>query len=537
MINKCDNSRITSAGNNNGNLNRGAENAAGRFFADNNFIVLACLIFIFSYNIHIYPWMMDDAFIFFRYAENFSCGQGYVYNPGERVEGCTSFLWLLILSGAALFKIDLLIFSKIINAVFVILIVKLTAVSHKYIKSMTPAHSAAAAALLSTAGAFTPWLSSGMESVLFSFLIIITYFYSIVAQKPVEYGLSGVLCALLVICRPEGIFLATPVFVFHYITQRGFGGKGFYISLFKFIYVYAPYFAWRYFYYGSFMPNTYYAKIGFNLAQISRGANYLFDYFAAAAFFLILLAPAGHYIFSFKGKDPQTLDINLKLAVLYVFVLLNIVFVTLAGGDFMYGFRFFAHLSAPLAIIAVYALSILFKRSSYFKFAVIVIIVYSLAQFFIHPELYGIAGSSPVEFGRLAGLFLKRNVPPDGLLAINTAGIIPYYSKLKTVDMLGLTDKHIARSDAENFGSGPAGHEKGDGFYILDKKPDIIVMGNFEGSKTPIYRSDIEIFNNPAFKERYRLKVHKIFTAGRKGGGRDNSREIYFYYYEKKSVR
>jgi hypothetical protein len=199
----------------------------------------------------------------------------------------------------------------------------------------------------------------------------------------------------------------------------------------------------------------------------------------------------------------------------------------------MYGFRFFAHLSAPLAIIAAYALSALFNKSAYFKSAVIIIIVYSLAQFFIHPELYGIAGSSPVEFGRAAGLFLKRNAPPDSMLAINTAGIIPYYSKLKTVDMLGLTDEHIARSDAGNFGSGPAGHEKGDGRYILEKQPDFIVMGNFEGSKTPIYRSDKEIFNDAAFKEKYRLKVHKIFTGGREGGSRDG-RERYFYYYEKK---
>ncbi len=471
---------------------------------------------------------MDDAFIFFRYAENFSRGEGFVYNPGERVEGCTSFLWLLILSITALFKFDLLVFSKLINAVFIFFTVKLIADTHKYIRMLTPAHSAAAAALLSTTAAFAPWLSSGMETVLFSFLIIITYFYSINAETSPEYGISGVLCALLVICRPEGIFLAAPIFVFHYIMQRGRAGNGFYISLFKFIFVYAPYFAWRYFYYGSLMPNTYHAKIGFGLAQLSRGAYYLFDYFIAAAFFLILLIPAGYYIFFFKekgaisGKDYEN---NLKLAVLYIFIISNIVFVTLIGGDFMYGFRFFAHLSAPLAIIAVYALAALFNKSAYFKTAVIIIIVYSLAQFFVHPEVYGIADSSPVEFGRAAGLFLKRNAPPDGLLAINTAGIIPYYSKLKTVDMLGLTDKHIARSDAVNFGAGPAGHEKGDGLYILEKQPYFIVMGNFEGSKTPIYRSDIDIFNSPAFKVKYRLKVHKIFAGGR---------ERYFYYYEKK---
>ncbi len=528
MINNSDNSQIKIAGvYENGNDINCVDKFTGRP-CNNWFIVLACLIFIFSYNFYIYPWMMDDAFIFFRYAENFSSGAGFVYNQGERVEGCTSFLWLLILSIAALLKLDLLLFSKLLNAVFVFFTISLTARAHKYIEPFTPAHSAAAAAFLSTMAAFAPWLSSGMETVLFSFLIIFTYFYSINAKKAVEYGVSGVLCALLVICRPEGIFLAAPIFGFHYIMQLGRAGKGFYISLLKFIFVYAPYFAWRYFYYGSLMPNTYHAKIGFGLAQLLRGAHYLFDYFIAAAFFLILLVPAGYYIFSVKAGGAAAIkdyENKLKLAVLDIFVLLNIFFVTLIGGDFMYGFRFFAHLSAPLAIIAVYSLSLLFQKAARFKTAVIVIIIYSLFQFFTHPEVYGIAGSSPVEFGRAAGLFLKQNAPPESLLAINTAGIIPYYSKLKTVDMLGLTDKYIARSDVENFGAGPAGHEKGDGLYILGKEPDLIVMGNFEGSKTPIYRSDIDIFNSPAFKVKYRLKVHKIFAGGR---------ERYFYYYEKK---
>jgi hypothetical protein len=43
----------------------------------------------------------DDANIFFVYARNLVEGNGFVYNPGgERVEGFTSLLWLLICSAA-----------------------------------------------------------------------------------------------------------------------------------------------------------------------------------------------------------------------------------------------------------------------------------------------------------------------------------------------------------------------------------------------------------------------------------------------------
>ena len=39
----------------------------------------------------------DDAFITFRYAANLAHGHGLVFNPGERVEGYSNFLWTVLL--------------------------------------------------------------------------------------------------------------------------------------------------------------------------------------------------------------------------------------------------------------------------------------------------------------------------------------------------------------------------------------------------------------------------------------------------------
>ena len=44
-------------------------------------------------------YVEDDSFISFRYAKNFVNGDGLVFNPGERVEGYTNFLWVMMLSG------------------------------------------------------------------------------------------------------------------------------------------------------------------------------------------------------------------------------------------------------------------------------------------------------------------------------------------------------------------------------------------------------------------------------------------------------
>ena len=43
-------------------------------------------------------WLSDDAFISWRYAQNLVAGNGLVYNPGERVEGYTNFLWTVLLA-------------------------------------------------------------------------------------------------------------------------------------------------------------------------------------------------------------------------------------------------------------------------------------------------------------------------------------------------------------------------------------------------------------------------------------------------------
>src|SRR5207249_9160233 len=42
--------------------------------------------------------MYDDAFISYRYAANLAHGLGLVYNPGERVEGYSNFLWTLLMA-------------------------------------------------------------------------------------------------------------------------------------------------------------------------------------------------------------------------------------------------------------------------------------------------------------------------------------------------------------------------------------------------------------------------------------------------------
>ena len=62
-------------------------------------IVLGILMLIFLLNCVIgFAFVEEDAFIDFRYAQNLTAGQGFVFNAGEEpVEGFSNFLWLIII--------------------------------------------------------------------------------------------------------------------------------------------------------------------------------------------------------------------------------------------------------------------------------------------------------------------------------------------------------------------------------------------------------------------------------------------------------
>ncbi len=77
------------------------------------------------------------------------------------------------------------------------------------------------------------------------------------------------------------------------------------------------------------------------------------------------------------------------------------------------------------------------------------------------------------------GRWLHEAAPPDAVVGVLAAGQIPYYSRLRAHDMLGLNDVHIANLDVGRMGRGTPGHEKLDPDYTLTQiRPDVIVGGD-----------------------------------------------------------
>jgi hypothetical protein len=119
------------------------------------------------------------------------------------------------------------------------------------------------------------------------------------------------------------------------------------------------------------------------------------------------------------------------------------------------------------------------------------------------------------------GKWLKQNAHPGTYLAVGLAGAIPYYSELKTIDVLGVTDAHIAHSklkkDERPSSSvkpkkgGPklmaplAAHEKSDWHYIIRKEPDVIIVNTARYDL--LSRAGYSEFRIPGLNRRYWAKT------------------------------
>ncbi len=470
------------------------------------------LVSVAIYNYFLQPWTLDDAFIAFRYAENFAEGKGIVYNEGEYVEGYTCFLWVVLLAGLKKLGMDLPLTSKILGTLFTFATIILMSQIHKIIVGTSWFVSLVGVILLGTFGTFTSWAMSGMETSMTAFLIFLVFllFGALVSRNSnskAGYFMIGVITSLVAMSRPDAgiIFpVITLASIINAFKDRKWVSPILIIIGFSIVFV--PYFIWRYSYYGWLLPNTFYVKVGSTFEQLKRGFFYTRDFlFSCMPIFAIFI-----YVQSIKFKSLPTRGIIVFSMSLAMF--LNILYVIAVGGDCMPAYRFFTPFAPLLIMVCAYAFSI--SQVSVIKGLIIVLLIatFNVWQLQNDRKYYKeITSDTVAEKGMEVGLWLRENAPPDAVVATNTAGSVAYYSRLKVIDMLGLNDEHIAHRKIPTLGKGSPGHEKGDGKYVLSRKPDYIMFSSPPGSKEPrTLLSDREIASSPEFRENYVFKQHSL---------------------------
>ena len=69
----------------------------------------------------------------------------------------------------------------------------------------------------------------------------------------------------------------------------------------------------------------------------------------------------------------------------------------------------------------------------------------------------------------MVGRWLREQAPAESLIAIGEAGIVPYVSSHRYVDVFGLTDKTISHMPGKWVYKTPTS-------YVLSQKPDFVVL-------------------------------------------------------------
>lgn len=455
-------------------------------------------------------WMLDDAFIFFRYAENLAFGRGLVFNPGERVEGYTSLLWVVLMAAGSKLGIGLVFLSRLLGILSSLGALLVLGHSHRFVEGISPKQSAVAALLLGTCGVFTPWAMSGMEVSLFTLLLLLSVLLYLrsreMAGRPGNWLLNGLVLGVVVLARPEGLLVAGLLLVDRLVASiRRRNLSVVWLGLPTLVVV-GLHLGWRIWYYGYPLPNAYYAKVGMRAVQLVRGLKYL-GRFGIPAFLLagsgLASIATGRWFRRYPG-----------LGLLPLLVLVFALYTVAVGGDCMPAFRFMAPVMPVLTLVAALSVWSFTRNRKAVLLALGVFVLYNLVQMRFHPDIHDRIAEDRVAFwGKQVGLWFRENTAEDAVIATNTAGTIPYYSRRHIIDMLGATDAHIAHREMPGMGSGWPGHEKYDGNYVLLREPDYIQLGSSLGSLAPFFPSDSELWQMPAFRRNYRPALHELDSA------------------------
>ena len=452
--------------------------------------VIVCLILLLHVNY--LRFVCDDAFISFRYAKNFVQGHGLVYNIGEKVEGYTNFLWTLLLSLFMKIGLDVVVVSQILGVLFSLATIFLLLRLNRRFYPAENLFNYLAPLFLACCGAYAAWSTGGLETSFFTFLVLLgSYFLVTGINKLSNLIFSGITFAFVGMTRLDGVIFGGITFLF-LLHLSGFKKKikvkNVCIWTLSFLILFLIYFFWRWSYYGKFLPNTFYVKVG-EESLYHQGLVYLFDFVKRFWIWLMVIPLV------FLGKAIRS-NANLKMVISY-FALMILVFsfyIVYVGGDFMDMFRFLVPI-LPFFFFLIqegfrgmyYYHQLLSKRKHKVALAILEILLIGLSIFLLaYPskdsnkawsregiDSIGILRESTRLWSKV-GLMFKSIAKPGESLATTAAGAIPYYSEMYTIDELGLT--LATQVDLQDQKVLRVGHSKTVTIeFLLSRKPTYIL--------------------------------------------------------------
>jgi len=474
--------------------------------------------YLFKFNDH----PCEDAYITYRFARNLAEGNGAVFNPGDRVEGYSNFLWMALISGAYRLGFDMPGFSRFVcwlSNTLTFFLLWLIPLRYYSLRGFSLLVAPALYVL------FLPlhyMATSGLETALYTALITLCTLAVVWARdRALPFAVASVLLLLIALTRPEGILFA--VFLAAYLGFRHLSKKEplrpYLPGLIIIAAGYSLFLLARFSYFHALVPNTYYAKGSLPLL-IRSGLGF----FTARGFITRYLYFAMLLLMLWKSRG---LPVERRLlAPLYCFMAAGLTFsIFFSGFDWVPFFRY----TLPIVPLVMILCGIIVHRlwNSALQHAprtqriiwggiTAACFIMAAEQFYadlmLNLRLWDI-DAFVYHTQKAVGEWLKKEVGTAGTVCIGDVGRISYFSEVKILDIVGLTSREFALLRKQyvapelelplcsiNFNVCKEQERK----LLLTLQPDYVMLYNARLKVAPTYfGSAAGIVDHADFKQRY----------------------------------
>ena len=457
--------------------------------------VLLLLTLSTTWILYLGAYQVDDAYIVYRYARNLATGHGFVFNPGERVEGVSCFLWTVVLTPFSALPLPKVASVLTITCALTVLLLLPGLSARLRHERQADALDWCAPLLLAANPGFSYWADGGLETVPFAALLVLTLRSYLDEKRSGGRQWSALFASLALLTRPE-----TPLLLGALVADMLWGRpRGPKARVARWVAAvggtFSAFLVFRRMYFGDWLPNTYYAKSGSPIGEtLLAGWNYHLRFFAdwlpslggevpwlGLVVFSVVLV---HGLIDAKRRPAGTVLLLLAAAIVF------------DGGDWMFLYRFWVP-GLPL----LYVLLISLLRSTFgtgrrgltgSSLVVALLLAHSVVRGFeerspaglLHPSRPGTESYAAI------GRFLTEHTQPGDAVALMDIGQLGYETDLHIVDISGLVDRTIAKS--------PGGflQKEYPVSYLLDQQPRFFVL-------RPDFWIDWRILQDETFSRRY----------------------------------
>lgn len=381
---------------------------------------------------------LDDAWISFKYSRALISGEGLTYNLEDGpVEGFTNLAWVVLTAAGMKLGAPPELFARTLGLLSHLIAITLIATLGWRRGAGLGANKVAAVVIAAIPGATHGLLGiagSGLETA-FAALLLVLLAELTENVRPLPVVLvSFLLCTT----RPDGLLFVSCWFgvmlVFHRRRWRTLALSGLLFAI-----PMAAVLAWKLNYFGSLVPNTYFAKSA-DLPSWTAGWAFWQTFSqsepGAVGLTLLLMALPFRFLRAWSAFALASLT-------------LYVIYVAKVGGDFM-EYRFAFQVLPLLAWSAARGLIELRAEGS--RLVGVALASACLGFGLLPPVLEHRFGAQSIELmnlfvieGRSVGARLNEVLPPDTRLSTTLAGSLPFEWRGFVVDEWGLTDPYVAR--------------------------------------------------------------------------------------------